>query len=54
MDKAETIIARKRISKWPRERQEDVVQLTPREREVLGQLVALVNASPVSDGEPGQ
>ncbi len=54
MDKAESIIAGKRISKWSREWQEDVVRLTPREREVLGQLVVLVNATPVSDGEPGQ
>jgi len=49
VDKTETIIAKKRISKWPREWQEDVVQLTPREREVLGQLIALVDARPADD-----
>ncbi len=52
MDKAEQILAAKRLAKWTREWQEDIVRLTPREREVLGQLIALVNASPEEGRRP--
>lgn len=50
MDKAETIIAKKRVERWPATWKADVVELTPQEREVLLTLVALTNARP-ADGQ---
>ncbi len=49
MDKAESIIAKKRVERWPDSWKADVVELTPQEREVLLTLVALVDARPTDD-----
>lgn len=49
MDRAETIVATKRMERWPQSWKADVVILTPHEREVLMTLVALVDARP-ADG----
>ena len=46
MDKAEQILAGKRMSKWPRAWRDDVLRLPPSELEILGQLVALLDARP--------
>jgi hypothetical protein len=47
MNKAEQIIASKRMSKWPRALRDDVLRLPPSELAVLGQLVALLDARPI-------
>lgn len=49
MDRAETIVATKRMARWPESWRADVVRLTDREREVLMTLVALVDARPCDE-----
>jgi hypothetical protein len=46
MDKVEQIVARKRMSQWPRAWRDDVLRLPPSELELLGQLVALLDVRP--------
>ena len=49
MDAVERTLALKRISTWPREWKEDLTQLTQDEVEMVGLLVALMDARP--DGQ---
>lgn len=49
MDRVETIIAGKRMERWPESWKADVVRLTEHEREVLKTLVALVDARPCDE-----
>jgi hypothetical protein len=49
MDRAETIVATKRITRWPESWKADLVELTPHEREVVMTLVALVDARPCDE-----
>lgn len=46
MDAAEKIIARKRISRWPREQQRELIELPAAEAQIVGLLVALLDARP--------
>lgn len=52
LDKAETTLAIRRVSRWSHGDREFVVELTRPERELVMTLVALLNARP-ADGPQG-
>ena len=52
MDRVETVLAVKRVSRWSHGDREFVVELTPPERQLVLTLVALLDAKP-SDGSTG-
>ena len=54
MDGVERTLALKRIGTWPREWKADVICLTAPEVEVMGLLVALLDARPDAGGKAGE
>lgn len=50
LDRVETVIASKRIRKWPSEWQAFVLELPDEERRLVGLSVALLDARPFDDG----
>lgn len=54
MDRVETALAVKRVSRWPHGDKEFVVELTPAERELVLTLVALLDARPSDEAGPAE
>jgi hypothetical protein len=52
VDKAETIVAVNRLKSWPKEWHKLMLELPAQEAEVVGLLVALLDARP-GDGQEG-
>ena len=54
MDAVEKTLAVKRTANWPREWKADLIQLPPSELEVVGLLVALMDARPSGEMDSSQ